>query len=68
MQHMSSNSGNPIVDVESHEDDGDELPARLILPAIRVCEEFINGMLDMDVARGAVMHTVLKKCFSDGCS
>ncbi len=56
------------VDVESDVDDGCGLPAPLGLPAMRVCEEFITGMPDMDVARGAVMHAVLRNCFSDGCS
>jgi hypothetical protein len=56
------------VDVESDDDDGCGLPAPLGLPAMRVCEEFITGMPDMDVARGAVMHAVLRNCFSDGCT
>ncbi len=56
------------VDVESSDDDGCGLPAPLGLPAMRICDEFISGIPDMDVARGAVMHAVLKKCFSDGCS
>ncbi|MHA2026998.1 MAG: hypothetical protein ACW98U_13945 [Candidatus Thorarchaeota archaeon] len=55
------------VDVESGIDDGCGLPAPLGLPAMRVCEEFITGIPDMDVARGAVMNAVLKRCFSDGC-
>jgi hypothetical protein len=57
-----------VVDVESSENDGCGLPAPLGLPAMRVCDEFISGMPDMDVARGAVMNAVLKRCFSDGCS
>lgn len=56
------------VDVESGDDDGCGLPAPLGLPAMRVCDEFIAGLPDMDVARGAVMHAVLRNCFSDGCS
>jgi hypothetical protein len=57
-----------LVDVESNVDDGCGLPAPLGLPAMRVCDEFISGIPDMDVARGAVMNSVLKRCFSDGCS
>ena len=57
-----------IVDVDSEDDDGCGLPAPLGLPAMRVCEEFITGLPDIDVARGAVMHAVLRNCFSDGCT
>jgi hypothetical protein len=32
---------------------------------MRICEEFVSGLPDMDEARGAVMHAVLKNCFSD---
>lgn len=56
------------VDVESSDDDGCGLPAPLGLPAMRICEDFITGIPDLDVARGAVMHAVLRNCFSDGCS
>ncbi|MFW9768792.1 MAG: hypothetical protein ACFFF9_08735 [Candidatus Thorarchaeota archaeon] len=55
------------VDVESSVDDGCGFPAPLGLPAMRVCSEFISGIPDMDVARGAVMSAVLKRCFHDGC-
>jgi hypothetical protein len=46
-------------------DDGCGFPAPVGLPAIRICEEFISGLPDMDEARGAVMHAVLKGCFSE---
>lgn len=53
------------VDITKGDDDGCGVPAPIGLPAIRICEEFINGLPDMDNARGAVMHAVLKNCFSD---
>ena len=53
------------VDVLNGDDDGCGLPAPVGLPAMRVCEEFVSGLPDMDEARGAVMHAVLKNCFSD---
>jgi len=73
MQSVIADFGLPqttirIVDVESDADDGCGLPAPLGLPAMRVCEEYIGGLPDIDVARGAVMNAVLKRCFSDGCS
>jgi hypothetical protein len=51
------------VDIESDEDDGCGLPPPVGLPAIRICDELITGLPDLDVARGAVMQTVLKSCF-----
>ncbi|MFW9926206.1 MAG: hypothetical protein ACFFDM_05500 [Candidatus Thorarchaeota archaeon] len=57
-----------IIDVESGFDDGCGLPAPIGLPAMRVCDEFIAGLPDMDVARGAVMNAVLRNCFTNGCS
>jgi hypothetical protein len=53
------------VNVVQGEDDGCGLPAPVGLPAIRICEEFVAGTPDIDEARGAVMHAVLKNCFSD---
>jgi hypothetical protein len=53
------------VDVAKGDDDGCGLPAPVGLPAMRVCEEFISGIPDIDDARGSVMHAVLKNCFSD---
>ncbi len=53
------------VDITKDDDDGCGLPAPVGLPAIRICEEFISGLPDIDNARGAVMHAVLKNCFSD---
>ncbi|MHA2352187.1 MAG: hypothetical protein ACXAC0_09860 [Candidatus Thorarchaeota archaeon] len=53
------------VDITRDDDDGCGLPAPVGLPAVRICEEFMSGLPDMDEARGAVMHAVLKNCFSD---
>ena len=44
---------------------GCDLPPPVGLPAMRVCQEVITGLPDMDTARGAVMHAVLNGCFSD---
>lgn len=57
------------VDVANGDDDGCGMPAPVGLPAMRICGEFISGLPDMDEARGAIMHAVLKGCFSDNsCS
>jgi hypothetical protein len=57
------------VDIAKCDDDGCAIPVPLGLPAIRICEEIIRGLPDIDEARGAVMHAVLKNCFSDNsCS
>ena len=53
------------VDVANGDDDGCGLPAPVGLPAMRICDEFMSGLPDIDEARGAVMHAVLKNCFSD---
>ena len=55
-----------VVDLGSNEDDGCGVPPPVGLPAIRICDELITGLPDLDVARGAVMQTVLKTCFF-GC-
>jgi hypothetical protein len=47
------------------EDDCCNIPLPVSLPAIRICQEVLTGIPDMDVARGAVMHAVLKGCFSE---
>ena len=47
------------------DDDGCCLPPPVGLPAIRICQELITGLPDLDTARGAVMHAVLNGCFSD---
>ncbi|MHA2153274.1 MAG: hypothetical protein ACXAAO_07815 [Candidatus Thorarchaeota archaeon] len=54
-----------VVDVDSETEA--ECPV-LGLPAVRICDEFITGLPDIDVTRGAVMNAVLKRCFSDGWS
>lgn len=48
-----------------NDDDGCGLPLPVGLPAIRICQEVITGLPDMDSARSAVMHAVLNGCFSD---
>ncbi|MDH4213506.1 MAG: hypothetical protein OEV85_06265 [Candidatus Thorarchaeota archaeon] len=45
--------------------DGCTVPPPVSLPAMRICQEVLTGIPDMDVARGAVMHAVLKGCFSE---
>lgn len=52
------------VDVLNY-DDGCGLPPPVGLPAIRICQDLITGLPDMDTARSAVMHAVLNGCFSD---
>lgn len=47
------------------DDDGCSLPPPVGLPAIRICQEMITGLPDMDTARGAIMHAILNGCFSD---
>ncbi len=47
------------------DDDGDIDPLPVGLPAMRICQEVLTGLPDMDAVRGAVMHAVLKGCFSD---
>jgi hypothetical protein len=47
------------------EDDGCNIPPPVSLPAMRICQEVLTGLPDMDVARGAVMHAVLRGCFSE---
>ncbi len=48
------------------QDDGCDLPPPVGLPAMRICDEILTGLPDIDVARAAVMHAVLNGCFS-GC-
>jgi len=48
-----------------NDDDGCDLPPPVGLPAIRICQDVIIGLPDMDTARGAVMQAVLNGCFSD---
>jgi len=40
------------------------LPPPVGLPAIRICQEILTGLPDIDEARSAVMHAVLNGCFS----
>jgi hypothetical protein len=34
------------------------------LPTIQICDEVIVGIPDVDHVRGAVMHAVLRRCFT----
>jgi hypothetical protein len=54
-----------VVDVMSKEGDGCGLPTPARLPAIQICDEMISGLPDPDVARGAVMQTILRSCFHE---
>ena len=69
MQTVISDFGLPTSVIKKidvlNEDDGCDLPAPVGLPAIRICQELLTGLPDIDVARGAVMHAVLNGCFSD---
>ena len=40
-------------------------PPLIGLPTVKICQETITGLPDVDVARSAVMHAVLNGCFSD---
>lgn len=54
-----------IVDVLEQDTDYGTLPL-VELPAMRICEEVITGLPDIDTARAAVMHAVLNGCLL-GC-
>jgi len=47
------------------QDDDNFVPSLVGLPAMRICDELLTGLPDVDVARAAVMHAVLNGCFSD---
>lgn len=49
----------------TNENDGCNASLPVSLPAIKICQDILTGLPDMDVARGAVMHAVLKGCFSE---
>jgi len=53
------------VDVLNDDDDDCNLPSPVGLPAIRICQDVILGLPDMDIVRSAVMHAVMNGCFSD---
>ncbi|MBN2228743.1 MAG: hypothetical protein JW779_04045 [Candidatus Thorarchaeota archaeon] len=53
-----------IVDITS-EEEACNIPPTASLPAMKICQELLTGLPDLDVARGAVMHAVLKGCFSN---
>lgn len=54
-----------VVDVQSEPEDGCGDPLPVGLPAIRICDEVLSGLPDADIARGAVMQTILKGCFHE---
>ena len=47
------------------DDDGCNLPPPVGLPAIRICQEVITGLPDIDLTRSAVMQAVLNGCFTE---
>lgn len=53
------------VDFESVDDNELEMLGHLALPIIRICNEIISGVPDLDVLRIAVMHALLRGCFSE---
>lgn len=50
-----------VVDVLQLEDDN--LPPPVGLPAMRICQEVLTGLPDIDMARAAVMQAVLNGYF-----
>ncbi len=40
-----------------------DLPGVITLPTIRVCDQLISGLPDIDEARSQLMHALLKGCF-----
>jgi hypothetical protein len=52
------------VDVVNGDPESD-LPPPVGLPAMRICEEVIVGLPDIDTARSAVMHAILNGCFAE---
>jgi hypothetical protein len=42
-----------------------DLAGPLGLPTIQICEEVIVGIPDVDHIRGAIMHAVLRQCFTE---
>jgi len=54
-----------LVDAESLGGDGRSSSRSLGLPTISICRSVIKGLPDVDAVRGAIMHAVLRNCFSD---
>ena len=69
LQTVVSDFGLPVSAIKKvdilHGNDGSDLPPPVGLPAMRICQELITGLPDLDSMRGAVMHAVLNGCFSD---
>jgi hypothetical protein len=53
-----------IVDIKATYGNSNDPPSPMGLPAIRICEEVITGLPQIDEAKSAIMHAVLKGCFS----
>ncbi len=60
-----SDSTITLVDAESVGGDGLGFSGSLGLPTISICRSVIKGLPDVDAVRGAIMHAVLRNCFSD---
>ncbi len=60
-----SDSAITLVDAESLGGDGNGSSTSLGLPTINICKSVIKGLPDVDAVRGAIMHAVLRNCFSD---
>ena len=54
-----------IVDVETSDDHGLGFTGPLGLPTIRICEEYILGIPEIDNVRTKIMHAALKNCFTN---
>ncbi|MCK5238548.1 MAG: hypothetical protein KAR33_03305 [Candidatus Thorarchaeota archaeon] len=40
-----------------------DIPGIVTLPTIRVCDQLITGLPQIDEARSSIMHAILKGCF-----
>ena len=58
-----SNNVISLVDVETSDDLGLGYSGPLGLPTIRICEEYILGIPELDNVRTKIMHAALKNCF-----
>ncbi|MHA2379324.1 MAG: hypothetical protein ACXADO_08505 [Candidatus Thorarchaeota archaeon] len=60
-----SDSTITLVDAESLGGDVRDFSGSIGLPTINICKSVIAGLPDVDAVRGAIMHAVLRVCFSD---
>lgn len=54
-----------LVDADTVNPTNSSLSSPVGLPTIQICNDVIVGLPDIDAVRGALMHAVLKGCFSD---